>query len=74
MLKALNILADGGEIACILNAKTIKNPYTSERKVLIQQLEKQDDYQSEFVQSAFDGTDVEVALITSRKKPRQLNA
>ena len=38
LLKALNILADGGEIACILNAESIKNPYNNERKALIQEL------------------------------------
>ena len=68
LLKALNILVDGGEIACILNAETIKNPYTNERKSLIQELENAEDYQVEFVQSAFAGTDVEVALIHVKKK------
>lgn len=68
LLKALNILADGGEIACILNAETIRNPYSNERKALIQQLESQELYTVEFVQSAFDDTDVEVALIHVKKK------
>ena len=66
--KALNILADGGEIACILNAETIRNPYTNERKTLIQQLEDAEDYNVEFIQSAFDDTDVEVALVYVKKK------
>lgn len=65
---ALNILADGGEIACILNAETIRNPYTNERKALIQELEAAEVYQVEFVQGAFEGTDVEVALIHVKKK------
>lgn len=65
--KALAILADGGEIACILNAETIRNPYTNERKALLRELESAEDYQVEFVQSAFDGTDVEVALIHVKK-------
>lgn len=65
---ALNILADGGELACILNAETIKNPFSNERKALIQELEDAEDYTVEFVQSAFDGTDVEVALIHVKKK------
>lgn len=68
LLKALNILADGGQIACILNAETIKNPYSNDRKVLLQTLEAMDDYKCEFVQSAFDGTDVECALIYAKKK------
>lgn len=65
--KALHILADGGEIACILNAETIRNPYTNERKALIRQLEAAENYQVEFIQSAFDTTDVEIALIYVKK-------
>ncbi|MBQ3433667.1 MAG: DUF4942 domain-containing protein, partial [Selenomonadaceae bacterium] len=65
---ALNILADGGEIACILNAETIRNPYTNERRALIQELEDAEDYTVEYVQSAFVDTDVEVALIHVKKK------
>lgn len=68
LLKALNILADGGEIACILNAETIKNPYTNERKELLRQIEESEESKIEFVQSAFDDTDVEVALIYVKKK------
>ena len=67
LLKALNILVDGGEIACILNAATIKNPFSNERLELIRQLEAAEKYTCEFVQSAFDGTDVEVALIYVKK-------
>lgn len=65
--KALHILADGGEIACILNAETIRNPCTNERKALIRQLEAAENYHVEFVQSAFDTTDVEIALIYVKK-------
>lgn len=65
--KALHILADGGEIACILNAETVRNPYTNERKALIRELEAAEVYQVEFVQSAFANTDVEVALLYVKK-------
>lgn len=65
--KALHILADGGEIACILNAETVRNPYTNERKALIRELEAAEVYQVEFVQSAFADTDVEVALLYVKK-------
>ena len=67
LLKALNVLADGGQVAAILNAETIRNPYSNERKILLQQLEDAD-YQCEFMQNAFDGTDVEIALIHAKKK------
>ena len=67
LLKALQILADGGEIACILNAETIKNPFSRERRDLIRQLESMEEYATEFVKSAFDSTEVEVALVYGRK-------
>ena len=70
--KALNLLADGGEIACILNAETIRNPYSNERKALIDELEAQEVYEVEFAKSAFEDTDVEVALIHVKKKSSPL--
>ena len=42
LLKALDIMKDGGKIACILNAETIRNPYTNERKELLQKLDALD--------------------------------
>lgn len=56
----------GGNIICILNAETIKNPYTNERKVLAQKLEK---YSAEvsFMESEFASaertTNVEIAVV-----------
>ena len=67
LLKALKILAEGGEIVCILNAETLKNPFSRERQDLIRQLENLEEYRAEFVQSAFETTDVEVALVYGRK-------
>lgn len=69
---ALNVLADGGEVACILNAETIRNPYTNERKVLIQQLEECETYSVEYVQEAFESTDVEIAIVYAKKKAAQV--
>lgn len=68
LLKALNILDDGGEIACLLNAETIKNPYTNERKALLQRLNEMEKYDVNYYQEAFDDTDVEVALVYAKKK------
>jgi len=65
LLKAISI-GDDTEIACILNAETIRNPHTKERKYLIEQLEKYG-YTHEFVKDAFADaerkTSVEVVLI-----------
>lgn len=69
LLKALNIVSDGGEIACLLNAETIRNPYTNERKILLRTLEDAESYSVEYAQSQFDNTDVEVALVYVKTKP-----
>lgn len=67
LLKAIRLQERiGGKVACILNAETIKNPYSNNRKELINLLEK---YKADikFVSNAFKEaerkTDVEVALI-----------
>ncbi len=66
LLKALDLQKDGGNIICILNAETIKNPYTNERKDLIYRLKKLDAdityYQDEFSDSERK-TDVEIAVV-----------
>lgn len=66
LLKALDIQKDGGGIICILNAETIRNPYTNERKVLVKRLEELEAeityYSGEF-SSAERPTDVEVAVV-----------
>lgn len=65
LLKAIEI-ADSTKIACILNAETIKNPYSNKRKRLIQEIKKYNGV-CEFVQNAFVDaerkTNVEVVLI-----------
>ena len=66
LLKALDIQKRGGEIVCILNAETIKNPYSNDRNKLIRVLDKYD-ADIEFLESQFSNaerkTDVEIALI-----------
>lgn len=66
LLKALEMQNDGGAIICILNAETIKNPYTNERKALLKKLEECNatiEYmENEFV-AAERRTNVEIAVI-----------
>lgn len=66
LLKALELSKNGGNVICILNAETIKNPYCNERKALVQKLEELnatiDYYQEEFTH-AERKTSVEVAVI-----------
>ncbi len=65
LLKMLDIMYRG-QIICLLNAETIRNPYTNERKLLVQRLDELGAY-IEFIPHAFQDaerqTDVEVALI-----------
>ena len=74
LLKALEVCAPGGQIACILNAETIRNPNTNERKALIAKLEEQEKYTVEYAKEAFADadrkTDVEVALVHVKMKER----
>ena len=63
--KALDVLFSG-QIVCLLNAETIKNPYSNSRKDLVSKLNKLDAI-IEYIQNAFSDADrktnVETALI-----------
>lgn len=67
LLKAIGLMQHGGTIACILNAETLKNPYTIKRQELMKELKKYD-AEVRFVENGFSDaerkTDVEIALIT----------
>lgn len=67
--KALDVLFSG-QIVCLLNAETIKNPYSNSRKDLVQKLNKLD-AKIEYLQNAFSDADrktnVETALIYVEK-------
>ncbi|TPG68679.1 DUF4942 domain-containing protein [Brevibacillus laterosporus] len=66
LLKAIEMQQSGGKIVCLLNAETLKNPYTNSRKELIRQLD-QYNAQIEYIENAFTDaerkTNVEIALI-----------
>lgn len=72
LLKAIDLCENGGQIACILNAETIKNPYTETRKKLAKVLDEQEKVTIRYKTGAFAGADrktnVEVALIYIKKK------
>jgi hypothetical protein len=72
LLKAIDILYRG-EIVFLLNAETIKNPYTVSRKELAKKL-KELKAEVEFIPNAFTDaerkTDVEVALVYIRVERR----
>lgn len=66
LLKALKMQEKGGIVICLLNAETIRNPYTETRRELARQLDKYN-AQIEYIEGAFTSaerrTGVEVALI-----------
>jgi hypothetical protein len=70
-LKAWDLLYNG-ELVCILNAETIKNPHTSKRKLLVDLIKQHGSV--EFIDQAFTDpdtlrkTNVEIALIHMEKK------
>lgn len=75
LLKAIKMQEDfGGNIVCLLNAETIKNPFTQSRKYLAELLEKYN-AQIEFIENGFTTaerkTDVEVALVKIVIPPRK---
>ena len=75
LLKALEMQQNGGRVVCLLNAETIRNPYSNTRKDLVRKL-KEYDASIEYVQNAFldaeRKTDVEVVIVKvniPEKKP-----
>lgn len=66
LLKALEIQKNGGAIVCLLNAETVRNPYTKTRQELVQKLREynaQIEYIKDSFMSAERTTDVDIALI-----------
>ena len=66
LLHAIELQQNGGQIACLLNAETIRNPYNNERKLLKKKLAEYG-ARIEFVKNGFRHaerkTGVEVAVI-----------
>lgn len=66
LLHALRLMRHGGQIVCILNAETIRNPYTNERRALCAQLDKLGatlEYSENEFSHADRTSDVEIAMI-----------
>ena len=75
LLKALDVQRTGGQICCILNADTIRNPYSAERKELIKRLTELN-ARYRFVKNAFTHSerpsDIEVVIVWVNV-PKQIN-
>lgn len=66
LTKALELQKNGGAIVCILNAETIRNPYTNERKTLVSTLSRYDadiSYMEHEFEDAERKTNVEIAVV-----------
>lgn len=66
LLKALDLQKDGGAIICILNAETIRNPFSNERKTLVHALNEYNaeiTYMEHEFSDAERKTDVEIAVV-----------
>lgn len=66
ILKAIEMQRYGGQIVCLLNSETINNPYTLERKVLIDKIEQYDGKVFDFGQCFMHSerpTDVNISCV-----------
>lgn len=66
LLHALDIQRNGGGVVCLLNAETIRNPYSTTRTELQKRLNKhnaQIEYVTDGFKDAERSTDVEIAII-----------
>ena len=64
--KAIELQKNGGSIICVLNAETLKNPFSNERKVLVDKLQELDAdvaYYQEAFTNAERAAAVEVAVV-----------
>ncbi len=74
LLKAIDLMRRGGQIACVLNAETLRNPYSYTRSELSKTLDK---YGAtvRYIEGAFleaeRKTDVDIALVTLTIPPAE---
>lgn len=67
LLKALELSERGGKVRCLLNAETLRNPYTEARRQLVKKLAgygAKVEYQSNAFSSAERRTNVEIAIVS----------
>lgn len=70
LLKAISLLAPGGQLCCLLNAETLRNPYSNSRKELqkvLSQMNADITYLDGCFSSAERRTNVNVAMIRLHK-------
>lgn len=73
-LKAWEISENGTEIRCLLNAESIKNPYTKERELMLKIIEDNNgtiEYLGNCFNNAERATEVEVALVSIKNTEKK---
>ncbi len=76
LIHALELIKDGGQVVCLLNAQTLRNLYTNARKVLVKKLAELNaeiTYENMAFSDAERTTNVEIALINV-KIPKEVNS
>lgn len=74
LLKMWDIVMDGGKVICLLNAETLRNPYSKDRQRVVSLVQQYGTY--EYVQGAFSEdaerkTDVECVIVWLDKPERE---
>ena len=76
ILRAMQLLHDGGQLIALCNAETLRNPCTNERDLLLRKLTEQN-AEIEYIQDAFASaerkTDVDIALIRYKQPDSELS-
>lgn len=76
ILRAMQLLQDGGQLIALCNAETLQNPYTNERNLLLQKL-TENNAEIEYIQDAFVNaerkTNVVTALIRFKQPESELS-
>lgn len=66
LIKAIQLQCRGGQVVCLLNAETLRNPYSNSRKELLQLLQRYDariTYLKNSFKKALRKTDVDIAMV-----------
>ena len=74
LLKALELQERGGTVICLLNAETLRNPYTADRDLLLRRLQEYNasiDYIDNAFADAERKTGVEIALVKADIPPAE---
>lgn len=70
ILRAMQLLQDGGQLIALCNAETLQNPYTNERNLLLQKL-TENNAEIEYIQDAFVNAERKTNVVTALIRYKQ---